>query len=80
MFAKVCTDFEATLIEVDGESNRAHSLVEYPLKVSVSALVNRLKGTSSPWLGCERPDIKGQNCTNMLWSPSYFAASCNAHR
>ena len=76
MFAKVCTDFEASLVEMDGESDHVHLLVEYPPKVSVSALVNSLKGASSRRLRSERPDIKGRYWKNMLWSPSYFAASC----
>lgn len=76
MFAKVCTDFEASLVEMDGESDHVHLLVEYPPKVSVSALVNSLKGASSRRLRTERPDIKDRYWKNMLWSPSYFAASC----
>lgn len=76
MFAKVCTDFEASLVEMNGESDHVHLVVEYPPKVSVSALVNSLKGASSRRLRSERPDIKERYWKNMLWSPSYFAASC----
>ena len=76
MFAKVCTDFEASLVEMDGESDHVHLLVEYPPKVSVSAMVNSLKGASSRRLRSERPDIKSRYWKNTLWSPSYFAASC----
>ena len=76
MFAKVCEDFEATLIEMDGEDDHVHLLVEYPPKVAVSALVNSLKGASSRRLRTERPDIADRYWKNMLWSPSYFAASC----
>jgi putative transposase len=46
-FASVCADFEAELVEFDGEDGHAHLLVNYPPKVSVSALVNSLKGVSS---------------------------------
>lgn len=76
MFAKVCADFEANLIKMDGESDHVHLLVEYPPKVAVSALVNSLKGASSRRLRNERPDIANRYWKNMLWSPSYFAASC----
>ena len=76
MFAKVCADFEASLVEMDGESDHVHLLVEYPPKVAVSALVNSLKGASSRRLRSERPDIANRYWKNMLWSPSYFAASC----
>ena len=47
IFASVCHDFEATLVEFDGEDDHVHLLVHYPPKVSVSALVNSLKGVSS---------------------------------
>ena len=30
MFVKVCTDFEASLVEMDGESDHVRLLVEYP--------------------------------------------------
>ncbi len=76
MFAKVCEDFEAMLIEMDGEDDHVHLLIEYPPKVAVSALVNSLKGASSRRLRTERPDIANRYWKNMLWSPSYFAASC----
>ena len=76
IFAKVCRDFEAQLVEMDGEDNHVHLLVEYPPKVAVSALVNSLKGVSSRLLQVERPDIERRYWNGVLWSPSYFAASC----
>ena len=76
MFARVCADFEATLAEMDGEDDHVHLLVEYPPKVSVSGLVNSLKGVSSRMLRKERPDIANRYWKNVLWTPSYFAASC----
>lgn len=76
MFGRVCADFEATLVEMDGEDDHVHLLVEYPPKVSVSGLVNSLKGVSSRMLRKERPDIANRYWKNVLWTPSYFAASC----
>jgi putative transposase len=58
IFARVCADFEAQLIEMDGEDDHVHLLVEYPPKVAVSNLVNSLKGVSSRLLRKERPDIQ----------------------
>jgi len=43
IFTSVCKDFEAELVEFDGEDDHVHLLVNYPPKVSVSALVNSLK-------------------------------------
>ena len=75
MFGKVCESFEASLVEMDGEDNYVHLLVEYPPKVAVSALVNSLKGVSSRMLRKERPDLRKRYWKNVLWSPSYFASS-----
>ena len=76
LFSKVCIDFESELVEMDGEDNHVHLLVHYPPKVSVSSLVNSLKGVSSRMLRQERPDLMRRYWKGVLWSPSYFAASC----
>lgn len=76
IFAKVCADFGARLIEMGGEDDHVHLLVEYQPKVAVSHLVNSLKGVSSRLLRKERPDIASRYWKGALWSPSYFASSC----
>lgn len=75
-FGKVCSDFDAELVEVDGEGDHVHLLVNYPPKVAVSALVNSLKGVSSRLLRKRHPDLEEFYWKGGLWSPSYFAASC----
>lgn len=76
IFQSVCRDLEATLVQMDGEDDHVHLLVEYPPKVPVSSLVNSLKGVSSRLLRQRRPDIRKRYWKGVLWSPSYFAASC----
>jgi putative transposase len=76
IFAKVCQDFEADLVEFDGEEDHVHLLVNYSPKVAVSQLVNSLKGVSSRLLRQRRPGIAKRYWKGVLWSPSYFAASC----
>jgi putative transposase len=76
IFTKVCGDFEAQMVEMNGEVDHVHLLVNYPPKHSVSSLVNSLKGVSSRLLRLERPDIERRYWKDVLWSPSYFAASC----
>lgn len=44
MFVTFCTNFEAELVEFDSEDDHVHLLVNYPPKVSVSNLLNSLKG------------------------------------
>ena len=61
----------------NGEQDHIHLLVNYPPKVSVSKLVNSLKGVSSRKLKLYHPElIKPAYMKNALWSPSYFAGSC----
>jgi putative transposase len=74
-FAKVCGAMGCDLLACDGEADHLYAIVEYPPKVSISVLVNALKGTSSRLLRKERPDIARRYFDGVLWSPSYFAAS-----
>ena len=76
IFTRVCLDFESQLVEMDGEHDHVHLLVEYPPKVAVSNLFNSLKGVSSRLLRKDRPDIQSRYWKGVLWSPSYFASSC----
>ncbi len=70
-------NFEAELKGFNAERDHVHLLVHYPPKVSVSRLVNSLKGVSARRLCYEftgrvnRAIMHGHFC-----SPSYFAASC----
>lgn len=66
IFTRVCLDFESQLVEMDGEHDHVHLLVEYPPKVAVSSLLLRK----------DRPDIQSRYWKGALWSPSYFASSC----
>lgn len=77
IFAKVCSNFGAELAEMDGEDDHVHLMVKYPAKVAVSTLVNSLKGVSSRLLRKARPDLRARYFKSTLWSPSYFAASCD---
>jgi putative transposase len=77
IFSSICTDFEANLVEFEGEGDHVHLLVEHPPKVSVSKLVNSLKGVSSRMIRKKNyPTIQNALWGGSLWSPSYFAGSC----
>src|SRR5664279_5680058 len=55
IFSGTCKDFEAELVEFDGEDDHVHLLVNYPPKVAVSALVNSLKGVSLSLIHISEP-------------------------
>ena len=77
IFESICSDFEVTLVEFDGEGDHVHLLSNYPPKVAVSKRVNGLKGVSSRLLRKQNyPMIQNALWGNALWSPSYFASSC----
>ena len=61
---------------MEGENDHVHLLVEYPPKIAVSTLVNSLKGVSSRLLRKQFPELSKAYWKGVLWSPSYFAASC----
>ena len=76
IFGAVCRDFGAELVEAKSEEDHVHLLVHYPSKVSVSRLVNSLKGVSSRLLKKKHPEMEKKYWKGKLWSPSYFAGSC----
>ncbi|MEO0014880.1 MAG: family transposase, partial [Cyanobacteriota bacterium] len=61
------------LIRLNGESDHVHLLIEYPPKLSISQIVNSLKGVSSRML---RKEFGLAPHQEHLWSPSYFCVSC----
>jgi AraC-like DNA-binding protein len=64
-------DFQ--ILEINGEDEHIHALIEYPPKLSVSKIVNALKGVSSRRYG--QAGFRKPHGKTALWSPSYFAVS-----
>ena len=60
------------IVEFNGEDDHIHILIEYPPKLSISQIVNSLKGISSRYLRRDYPELSKYKA---LWSPSYFAVS-----
>ncbi|MFJ9761794.1 IS200/IS605 family transposase [Streptomyces sp. NPDC101149] len=74
---KVCEDFEADMIELNGEGDHVHLLVHYPAKVALSHLVNSLKGVSSRRLRQEfTSNVNRAIMPAASGSGSYFVGSC----
>lgn len=76
IFTRVCEGFHVELAEFNGESDHVHLLVNFPPSVELSKLVNSLKGVSSRLLRKQFPELEKRYWKNVLWSRSYFAASC----
>lgn len=61
------------ILEFNGEADHVHMLVEYPPKLSISQMVNALKGVSSRRYGqAGLPKPYGKK---SLWTPAHFASS-----
>ncbi|MBD0304664.1 MAG: IS200/IS605 family transposase [Tolypothrix sp. T3-bin4] len=71
-FFEVAKKMDFNILEVNGEGDHVHLLVEYPPRYSVSQLVNHLKGVSSRMY---RKQFTDSPHAEHLWSPSYFACS-----
>ncbi|MEH2450427.1 IS200/IS605 family transposase [Nostoc sp.] len=71
-FKEVAEKMDFQIIEFNGEENHVHALIEYPPKLSISQMVNALKGVSSRRYG--QSGYKKPH-PSALWSPSYFAIS-----
>jgi putative transposase len=46
-FRGVAEKMDFQILEFNGEENHVHALIEYPPKLSISQIVNALKGVSS---------------------------------
>jgi putative transposase len=72
-FNEVAKKMDFQVLEFNGEADHIHALIEYPPKLSISQMVNSLKGVSSRRYGTAgyvKPYGK-----DALWSPSYFVSS-----
>jgi putative transposase len=73
VFRHVAKQMNFQILEINGEDEHLHALIEYPPKLSVSKIVNALKGVSSRRYG--QAGFKKPHGKVALWSPSYFAVS-----
>lgn len=72
-FKEVAEKMNFKILEFNGESEHIHALIEFPPKLSISQMVNALKGVSSRRYGqAGYPKPYGKEA---LWSPSYFVSS-----
>ncbi|GAB1545010.1 IS200/IS605 family transposase [Scytonema sp. NUACC21] len=72
-FRDVAKKMDFQVLEFNGEADHIHALIEYPPKLSISQIVNSLKGVSSRRYG--KAGFKKPDGKDALWSPSYFVSS-----
>jgi putative transposase len=72
-FGEVAKKMDFQILEFNGGSDHVHSLIEFPPKLSISQMVNALKGVSSRRYG--QSGFQKPYGKEALWSPSYFVSS-----
>jgi putative transposase len=75
VFEQVSADFEAQLVEFNGETDHAHLHITHPPTVAVSNLLNTLNGVSARITRHDHPDPSRRSWSGHPWSPSYLAGS-----
>ena len=78
IFASILNTRDGELLEFNGEADHVHLLVSYKPSISVSNLVANLKATSSKIMWRNHSDYLKTKYWNkkVLWTGSYFIASC----
>ena len=74
-FLRTCKSLNCKLLECNGEKDHMHLLVSYPASLSVSTIVNRLKGVSAN-LVRRFPSLQRTLWMKSFWSTGFFAISC----
>lgn len=72
-FREVAKSMDFQIVEFNGEADHVHVLIEYPPKLSISQIVNALKGVSSRRYG--QAGFKKPYGKAALWTPSYYAST-----
>lgn len=77
LFQETCFQMDSELLEFNGEHDHVHLMISSPPKISIAALVGKLKGKSSYFLRREYwPQLKQKLWGKHLWSPSYCVVTC----
>jgi putative transposase len=77
IFDEACSNWEATLLEFNGEDDHVHLLVRYHPQVELSKFIANLKTVSSRLIRKEFGDYLSQVYRKpVFWTGSYFVASC----
>ena len=75
LLRQTCSKLDTQIITGNVGTAHIHMLVSVPPNVSVSKLVQNLKGSSSRKLQQEFPALKKQYWGQHLWARGYFAVS-----
>lgn len=73
---EVAKRYEFKILDIDGEDDHIHLVVDYPPKLSLSKLVMVLKANTAKKVRERRfEEVESVLWGNHFWSPSYFVSS-----
>ena len=72
---QICSDMGVEILSGVVSRDHVHVLVSIPPQVSVSKLIQKLKGKSSYKLQREFPSLRKQYWGQRMWARGYFACS-----
>lgn len=72
---KISLDNEFTILEINGDLDHIHLLIECKPQHYIPDMIKALKGVSARLLMKEHPQIKKKLWGGHLWNPSYFIAT-----
>jgi putative transposase len=77
VFQRVCGRNGSKVLEINGEADHVHLLVDLHPDNNISQLVASLKGASSRIIRSEFAEVVSRFYSKpVFWSGSYYAASC----
>ena len=76
IFIDLCKKWDCILVEINGESDHVHMLIDFNPKVQISAFANNLKTVSSRLIRKEFPNRCQEFYSKpVLWKIGYFVSS-----
>lgn len=73
---EVAKRYELQILEIDGEEDHIHLVVDYPPKLSLSKIVMVLKANTAKKVRENHPkEVESVLWGDHFWSPSYFVTS-----
>jgi putative transposase len=75
LYLRICFPYQYKLIEVNGEADHIHLLIEFPPTASQSSVLGRLKHISAKFFLKRYGAQCWGNHKHTLWNSGYFVAS-----
>lgn len=78
IFKETLLKWECELVQLNGEEDHVHLVIDYKPDIALSKLIANLKTVSSRLIRKENPELSAKYFYNKpyFWTGAYFVASC----